>query len=144
MKSRIVHQFLPSRTNESDSGQRLFRSRFTIRLSPTIRSVATGTQWSGPMKSRIVHQFLPSRATESDCGSGPLTVTRGLISFLSMSFTCRTSETAACHRRATTLGCVLYPAKLRSARTFQGVSGESFCCSNSGAGTTFRMLHLQV
>ena len=51
----------------------------TIRLSPTIRSVATGNQWSGPTKSRIlcchwsaamvsVSNWL-DRLTESDGGS---------------------------------------------------------------------------
>ena len=46
------------------------RPRSTIRFYPTIRLVATGTQWSGPMKSRIVYQFPPGRTTESGCGSG--------------------------------------------------------------------------
>ena len=43
-----------------------------IRLCCTIRSVTTGTRWSGPMKSRIVYEFLPSHTTEYDGGSGPL------------------------------------------------------------------------
>ena len=37
-----------------------------------IRSVATGTQWSGPMKSRVVYKILISLTTESDSGSGAL------------------------------------------------------------------------
>ena len=43
----------------------------TIRPSHKIRSVSTGTQWSGPMKSCIACEFLPSHRTESDRGSGP-------------------------------------------------------------------------
>ena len=42
-----------------------------IRLCCTIRSVTTGTRWSGPMKSRIVYELLPSRTTEYYGGSGP-------------------------------------------------------------------------
>ena len=50
-----------------------WRSWSTIGLSPTIWSVANGTQWSGRMKSGILND-LPSRTTESDSGSGPLDV----------------------------------------------------------------------
>ena len=42
-----------------------------IRLCRSIRSVTTGTRWSGPMKSRIVYELLPSRTTEYYGGSGP-------------------------------------------------------------------------
>ena len=54
-----------------------------------------------------------------------LTATRGLFDHVppgdvSTSFSCRTSVAAACNRRATTLGGVLNPAKLRSACTFYG------------------------
>ena len=49
----------------------VLRPRSTIRFSPTIRSVATGTQWSRPKKLRIVYAFLLSRRTEIDSGSGP-------------------------------------------------------------------------
>ena len=49
----------------------LTRPRFTIRLSRTIRSLATGTRLRGPMKSRILYEFLPSRMTESDSGLAP-------------------------------------------------------------------------
>ena len=44
----------------------VLRLRSTIRLRHTIRSVATGTQWSRPMKSRIVFEFLFNRRTEID------------------------------------------------------------------------------
>ena len=46
----------------------IFRSRSTIGLSPTTRSVATAAQWSRPMKLRIPYEFLFSRATETDSG----------------------------------------------------------------------------
>ena len=49
----------------------VLRPRSTIRLSPTIRSVATETQWSRSMKLRIVYEFLLCRTTETDSGSGP-------------------------------------------------------------------------
>ena len=48
-----------------------FMTPIHIRLSRTMRSVATGTQWSGPVKSIIVYELLPSRATESDSRSEP-------------------------------------------------------------------------
>ena len=46
-------------------------SKTPIRLSPTIRSVATETQWSRPMKVRIVYEFPRRRTTETDSGLGP-------------------------------------------------------------------------
>jgi len=52
----------------------LFRPWSTIRPSRTIQSVATVTQWNGPMKSRIVYEFLPSHTTEYDGGSPPPTI----------------------------------------------------------------------
>ena len=56
------------------SCQSYLRPQSTMRFSRTIRSVATGTQWSGPMKWRIVYEFLPSRRAESVSGSGSLTL----------------------------------------------------------------------
>ena len=44
----------------------VLRLRSTVRLSHTIRSVTTGTQWSRPMKPRIVFEFLFSRTTDTD------------------------------------------------------------------------------
>ena len=49
----------------------VLKPRSTIRLSPTIRSVATETQWSRPMKVRIVYEFPRRRTTETDSGLGP-------------------------------------------------------------------------
>ena len=40
------------------------------KTSHTIRSVAAGTQWSGPINSRIVYELLLSHTTECDRGSG--------------------------------------------------------------------------
>ena len=43
----------------------------TLRLSRTIQSVATGTQWSSPMKSRIAYdELMPGNTTECHQGSG--------------------------------------------------------------------------
>ena len=70
-----IHWLLPSRTwNRMCVTTDRLRPRSTIRLSRTIRSVATENQWSGPIKLRILSEFLPSRRTESDGGSGPLQV----------------------------------------------------------------------
>ena len=44
----------------------VLRPRSTIRLSHTIRSVATGAQWSRPIKLPIVFEFLLSRTIETD------------------------------------------------------------------------------
>ena len=49
----------------------VLRPRSTIKLSPTIRSVATETQWSRPLNLRIVYEFLLGRTTETDGESGP-------------------------------------------------------------------------
>ena len=65
----------------------------TIRLSRTIRSVATGTQWSWPMKSHTVYcELLPGRMTESDSGPRPRDRLRHRITFYSLSLRCHISR----------------------------------------------------
>ena len=49
----------------------VLKPRFTVRLSPTIRSGATETQWGKPTKLHIVYKFLLCRTTETDSGSRP-------------------------------------------------------------------------
>ena len=44
----------------------IMRPRSTLILNPTVRSVATGNQWSGPLKSRII--FWVPQATDRIVG----------------------------------------------------------------------------
>ena len=65
----------PSSLRMVHKSVRLLRPKSTLILSRTIRSVATGTQWSGPTKSPIEYELMPGRAIESDGGSDRLAQT---------------------------------------------------------------------